>query len=149
MRQTAAALSAWLSSIIATGKMYDPAATFVGIATALVDLGQATTQSNVTEATGHAATRVAITSWSAPYPLIDGRWAVDSGICVFTKTSSDSPETITNWFLNSASSAGTLKAWGDVAPNVPLAVGSAPLSIVVRLTIDPTGRFDASIVWDG
>lgn len=149
MKQTAASMQAWLTTITDTGNLYDPADTYVGVATAVDDQGQATALADVTQATGASATRVLITAWSDPYPMEDGRWAVDGPIAQFQQGGGDDAQTITNWFLADAATLGVLKAWGTVDPPRTLLPDGAIFSIVVRLTIDPDGRFSQEVYWNG
>lgn len=149
MKMTAAVLEAILAAIVDTGAVFDPADTYVGVATAIDDQGQATAQSDVTYALGGAATRVLVTAWSDPYPLNDGRWAVDGPIAAFALTGADVNQIITNWTLSDAATAGVLKSWGVLNNPIELIADGAPLSIVVRITLDPDGRWDASIIWNG
>lgn len=141
IKQTDAVLQAWLTRATGTGGPYDPAALFLGVATALVDNGALTTMSDVTEGTGDLADRVAVTAWSDPYKMNDGRWVVDGPVCPFAVASSSESQTVTHWFLNSASSAGTLKAYASLSTAVPLPDEKKQLNIIPRITIDPAGRF--------
>lgn len=149
MKLTDATLKAYLTSVIATGKMFDPAATYVGVASALTDHQGATVQADVTEATGAMATRQAVTAWGTPYKLDDGRWVVDGPNCTFAPASSVQGQVLSHWFLNSAATAGTLKAFEAFASPVDLPDETKAVTICPRLTIDPAGNFSASIVFGG
>lgn len=149
MKQTDAVLQAWLDRATAVGGPYDPAALFLGVATAVNDMGASTVQADVTEGGGALATRVAVTPWSAAYKMADGRWVKDGPPCSFTPASAAEAATITHWFLNSAAAAGTLKAFGQIGEGVNLPDENHTWTIVPRLTIDPNGRFSAEVTWNG
>lgn len=143
------ALQGILAGITETGNIFDPAATYVGVATALTDNGQLTTMTDVTEGTGDLATRQAVTAWGSPYKLVDGRWAVDGPLMSFRVADNTEAQTITNWFLASASTAGTLRGFGLISPPANLPDEFAEWSIVLRLTVDPDGRWSAEITFNG
>ncbi len=149
MKQVDSVLEAWLTQAIAAGKNYDPAAVFVGVASAITDNGAATVLADVTECTGALATRVGVVAWSAPYKLADGRWAVDGPICEFSPASSAEAQSVNGYFLASLAVAGTLKAFTVFGQAYYLPDETRVLHIVPRLTIDPLGRFGAEIVWNG
>lgn len=149
MQLTEAVLRAILTRMTAAGGPFDPAACFVGVATTIADHGTATVQADVTEPVGDAATRVAITAWSAIYPLSDGRFATDGDLCVFNQGTGDDPVTIQYTFFNTAGAAGTLKGFTPLLPPIDLRDGGAPLSVVPRLTVDPQGNWSADVIWDG
>lgn len=147
MTQTDAVLKAILEKMIAAGGPYDPAALFVGVATAVVDLGVLTTQANVTEATGAMATRVACTPWGSPYKLADGRWVVDGPVCVFAPASAAEAQTLSHVFLNSAAAAGTLKAFKPITPVASMVDENSQFNIHIRLTVDKDGRWDQNVIF--
>lgn len=149
MTQTDAILKAWLTQAIATGGPFDPAALFLGMATAVTDKGGATALGDVTEATGAMATRVAISAWGTPQKMLDGRWCVDAAAKVFKPASSGEAQTLTHAFLVSASTAGTLKAFKALTSPKELVDETRALTYVWRLTIDPNGNFDANVYWNG
>lgn len=153
MKPTTFQLSAILTDIIATGGAMDPAATWVGIATALVDNGTATTMANVTEAVGGVATRVKITTWSAVYIRTGGVPIVDGPVCRFVASGGDTSQVIAYAFLASASTAGSLIGYAALPQTYTLAVGGAALSIVPRLTLpvqaDASVLYGFEVSWDG
>lgn len=149
MIQTNATLLGWLDKAIALGGPYDPAALFIGVATAIEDLGPDTLMVNVTEATGAMATRQALTPWGTPYKLADGRWCVDSKLITFKPLDATENQTINWYFLASAAVAGNLKGFKRVFPGVTLLDQNGHLNFVIRLTIDPLGRFDQDVVFNG
>lgn len=149
MQQTDLILKAWLQRAIAAGGPYDPAALFLGVAVAVTDNGVNTVQADVTEATGDMATRQAIAAWGAPHKLNDGRWCVDAAPKTFLPADSTEAQILSHWFLNTAAAAGTLKAFKPFAPPVNLPDENYSVSITVRLTVDPDGRFDQSVITNG
>lgn len=146
MKQTGAVLKATLEKAIAAGAPYDPAALFLGVYTAIVDNGQDTDMTDVTEGTGDLATRVAVTPWSAVYKLSDGRWCADGPLCTFSPASAAEAQVIVGWFMNSAAAAGTLKSWEPLPSARSLIDENSDLKIIPRLTIDPDGRFSITTV---
>ena len=148
LKQADATLRAWLERAVAVGGPYDPAALFIGVYTAVVDAGAATTLADVTEGTGAIATRQAITAWSAPYKLLDGRWCCDAAGKTFKVASAAEAQIVTGYFLASAAVAGTLKGFDSIAP-ANLSDENRAVTIATRLTIDPLGRFSVSQVWNG
>lgn len=149
MKQTDIVLQEWLTGAIAIGGPYDPAATWVGLASAIDDKGPATAMADVTEAPGGLATRVKVTAWSAPTKLPDGRWCVDGPLCKFTPASAADAGIPSHYFYASALVAGNLKAWHPILPGINLIDNTTALSMVPRLTIDPAGNFEASVVFAG
>lgn len=149
MKLTDATLLAMLEALIDTGAPLDPADTYLGVATALDDLDEATVQADVTYATGAMATRKLITAWGDPYKLADGRWAVDSGLLTFRPASSAEAQTLTHWTLSDAATAGVLKAFGQVSPNANLPDQFSEWGVVVRVTLDPDARWSAEVQFNG
>lgn len=146
---TDAVLSTMLSNLIETGNILDPAAVFVGASPAIDNQGADTVIGDVTEAPGDVGDRVAVTTWTGPYKMQDGRWVVDSPVITFTPAS-DADATIISWvFLASLITAGVLKGFVQLPNPVPLPNEFTTLSVVVRITIDPNGRWSANVVWNG
>lgn len=147
IKQTDAVLQAWLARAIALGGPYDPAALFLGVATAAVDNGAATVQADITEATGAMATRIAVTPWGAPYKLADGRWVADGPVCNFSPLNETEAQVLNWWFLNGAAAAGVLKAFAAISPGKSMNDENSNLAVIPRLTIDPEGRFSAEVIF--
>lgn len=144
-----AAVNDILTDIVKTGATFDPVATFVGLAVAVPGGNPPSALGDLTEATGDLGIRVPITTWSAPYKLQDGRWAVDGPVCKFRPGDASEGQAIQGYFLASALTGGALKAYGPIQPAVPLADENSMLSIVPRISVDPQGRWGAEIVWNG
>lgn len=149
MKMTSAVLKAILDVIVAADGPFDPAAAYLGVFTAIDDKGQATALSDVTQATGDAATRVHVTPWSSSYKLSDGRWVADGPVCAFRIGDSTEHQVIIGWFLASAGTAGTLKAWGLLPQAVELVDEFTGLQVIPRVTVDPAGRWSAEVVYNG
>lgn len=149
MKHTDAVLQAILARAIAAAGPFDPAALFLGVATAITDLGVNTTMAQVTEATGAMLTRVAITPWGTPYKLASGSWVVDGPIAIFAPASAAEAQVLSHWFLASAAVAGTLKSFEALTPARTMSDENSQLNIIPRLTVDPTGNVAVSIVFDG
>jgi len=146
---TDAILMTMLENIIETGNAFDPAALFLGVATAIDDLGAETTMSDITEPTGAMATRVALTPWGSPYKLDDGRWVADAPLAAFSPADATEGTTLVGYFLNTAGAAGTLKGFDFFDAPINLIDEFSQVSIIFRLTIDPEGRWSQSIVFNG
>jgi len=149
MRLTDDQMEAMLANLIDAAAAFDPAATFLGVATALDDQGPITDLADVTQATGAMATRQALTTWGAPYKMADGRWVADSPLRIFSPASAAEAQIITHWFYASLAVAGVLMAWGELADPVSLPDENANLNIVPRITLDPDGRWSAEVVFNG
>lgn len=149
MQLTQAKLDAALGDLIATGATFDPAAVFLGVATAIEPGGLATLLSDLTQATGAMATRQAVTAWGDTMHLVDGSSAVEGPLMTFAPASSSESQTLVAWFLADALTAGNLIAYGLIDPAVPLPDQYNSWNIVLRLTLDPNGQWDASNSWNG
>lgn len=149
MRLTDSVLQAMLAEVIETGAALDPVATWVAVATAITDRGGATAMADVTPPPGAVATRIPITAWVGPYRMNDGRWAVDGPVARFTPASSAEGCTLTHWILADALVAGGLIGWGMLLPPLVLVDATSKASVVVRVTLDPDGRWDVTQAWNG
>lgn len=149
MTLTDAQMRAMLTALTATGGPFDPAATYLGVATAIADHGSATVQADVTAPPGAAATRGVLASFDGPFKLSDGRWVMEAPSQNFGIASSADACILANWFLNSAAAAGTLKGFGSIFPTVSLVDQYSEFQFVFRLVVDPQGRWDASVQWNG
>lgn len=149
LKQTDATLKAWLQRAVAAGGPYDPASLFLGVYTAIVDNGAATDLADVTEGTGDLATRQAISAWGTPYKMVDGRWVVDAAAKTFRVADETEAQIVTGYFLASLVTAGVLKAWDNLATPANLEDEDRAVTIAVRLSIDPLGRFSITQTWNG
>ena len=138
-----------MDAIIAEDAILDPAAVFVGVATAITPQGLATLLADLTEPNATAFPRQPVTAWSDPYNLNDGRRVVDGPLMHFTPDSTDHGATLVAWFLADAVTAGNLLAFGLIEPNIPLPGPGSVWSIVPRVTVDPDGRWSAEITYNG
>lgn len=149
MQLTDTQMVAVLTDLTATDASFDPAKVFVGVATTLDDHGAETVQADVTYATGAMATRQAITTWGDPYKLNDGRWAVDGPLLSFRPASSSEAQALSWWTLSTLATAGVLRAYQPIAPPASLADEFAEWSLILRLTVDPNGKWSAEIAFNG
>jgi len=149
MSATTLMASKALADLIKTGNVLDPAAVFVGAATAIADKGGMTTMADVQEATGQMATRLPITTWGTPYNLADGRSVVDSPTKVFSPLDATEQQVLTYFFLADALVGGNLLYFELLPSAAAMADENDRLSVVVRMTVDPTGRWSASVSWNG
>ena len=149
MQLTAAQRDAVLADMIAAGKAFDPVAVFVGVYTAIADHGLNTVIGDLTPPPTSVAVRQAITAWSAVHELLNGCAVVDGPAMSFSPASSADATVVTGWYLASAISAGTLLGYGYFPSPVALPDQFSQAGIVVRLTLDPNGQWDANVYFDG
>lgn len=141
--------NAILDALIATDGALDPAATFIGIATAIVNNGVNTVMSDVTPAPEGLAEAVALATYGAPYTLDDGRRVVDAALKQFRPAAPDEACVVVGWYLADTETDGNLLAFDVLPEPIPLPDENKSMSVVVRITVDPAGRWDASVVIDG
>lgn len=139
-------IDAILAALIATGGPFDPAGTWVGVFQSIDPHGIDTVLGDLTMPTGAAATRQAI-AWGAPHVLTDGSAVVDATARVFTPAGAEEGS-VAGIYLADALTAGNLLAYAPEAPPVPIDA-THPYSVVVRLVVDPTGRWSVSFSWNG
>lgn len=149
MQLTQTTLTTGLSDLVATGNAFDPAATFLGVATALTNNGLNTTMSNVTPATGAMSARTKMSPWTGPYLTIAGQAYLIGPEAVFSPASSAEAQTLAAWFLSSASVAGNLLGFGVINPPVNLPNSTRQWGIVMRLSLDSNGVWDVSVAFNG
>lgn len=146
---TKAQLSALMAAIIATDGPWDPAGVFLGVAVTVVDHGVDTTLADLTMPPTSVAVRQAITTWSAEYTQIDGTHVVEAPTKHF-KPSTDADATVISvWYLADAITAGNLLGYGLMPAAISLANATRQASVVARLCLDPAGRWDQTVVWNG
>jgi hypothetical protein len=138
-----------LAAIIATGKVYDPAACFMGLFTAIVDNGNKTTLSNLTLGTGSLATAVALGTWGSPYFLTGGNPVVDAAEVLFRPADSSEGGVFVGFYLATAATAGTLIEFIYFAQPITLVDNTSQLTVVKRLSVDTAGAWDQSEYWNG
>lgn len=149
MQLTQTQLDAALGDMIATGGAFDPAATFVGVATAVNGQGLLTLMSDLTKATGAMATAVAVTAWSDVYHLGDGRSAVDGPLMTFAPANAGESQVLTAWYVGNLATSTVLYGYGAISPPAILTDEFHSWSIVLRLTLDPSGQWSAEVTFDG
>lgn len=141
--------NAILTNIIATGRAYDPADTFVGVFVQITDNGLDTVLADLTLGTGDLLTRTAVTAWGTPYDLTDGRRVVDGPAIEFRPADETEGTVVRGWYFANASSAGDVLAWGLFPAPVTLVDENSAVTVIPRLTVDPDGRWDAAVVFNG
>ncbi|HEV2461714.1 MAG TPA: hypothetical protein VGS80_25435 [Ktedonobacterales bacterium] len=146
MQLTLAQLEACLAELIAAGKAFDPAATYMGLFTAISDKGLNTALSDLTLAPGTLGPALAVGAWSAQYQLIGNQQVVDGPLLGWVPASSADECTVMGWYFASAASAGVLLGFGYLPAPVTLAYPDSALKIVPRLTLDPAGMWSAEVV---
>lgn len=139
-RSTAASM---LAALIAGAPWLAP---FAGLASAIDNQGIDTTLLDLTPVVGAAGVRQAII-WGTPYELADGSAVVDSETLVYTPAGVEE-DSVAAVYIATLVAAGTLMAF--MPESVPVAIRALrPYSLVVRLTLDPVGRWSVSLSWDG
>jgi len=149
MQLTAAQLRAQLAALIGTGDPFDPAATFIGLGTAVTGRGQNTALSDITLATGGQAATQAVTAWTGPFQSADGKWYMEGPLMTFANVSGDPGNTISVWYASSASTSGTLKGYGPISPAIVCPDQYHPVNFVMRVVVDDLGKWSAEVYWDG
>jgi len=149
MQLTLATLMAALGDIIATGKAFDPAATFIVPFTGIADSGLATLLADVTLAPGTLATPVAVTAWGDQYGLIGGQQVVDGPPTVWAPASSADDCVVIGFAWVDSATPTTLKGFEYLETPVNLAYPNTSDTFTPRLTLDPNGMWSASVNWDG
>lgn len=135
-----------LAALIATGGPYDPAGLWVGVYQSIVDNGIETVMADVTAPTGAAATRQAVT-WGTPYQLTDGSAVVDSTAKIFRPTGSETGVAAGAYLADALTSGNLLQYFRENDPaNID---ASHPYTVILRLVVDPAGRWSLSFGWDG
>jgi len=138
-----------LSAMIETGNILDPAAVFVGVFSAIVDTGRNTLLADITRPDGTGFDLTAVTTWGAVHDLIDGRRATDAPAKVFAPTDDTEATTVLGWYTASAATAGNLLQFGYFDAPVALPDEFSQVTVIVRITVDPEGRWDATVSIDG
>lgn len=144
---TSGARDAILSALIAGGGPFDAAILQIGVATGIVNNGLAEVNADLTLPPGGMATKQALTSWGTPYTMGDGRRVVDAPAKEFRPASSAEACVIVGWYLSTASLV--LKAYAYTDAPIALPDQTRAMTVIVRLTVDPAGRWDASVIVDG
>lgn len=144
-----ATLAAVAGDVVATGGAFDPTGCFLGVGTALVDLGTATELTNITQATGGLATRQEVTAWSGPFTMADGTIYYEGPRMIFHPSSEDAGSILVVWFLATALTAGELIAYGAITPPANLSLSTDAWTIVLRITIGAGAVGSAEIQANG
>lgn len=148
MQITQAVLFDSLDALVATGGPFDPAALWLGVASVIVNNGLNTVLADITPGIGTLATRKAIATWGPTYLTKNGLASADAPALTFTPTTSADADTIVGWYLADALTAGNLVGFGLLPLPVTLNGPENILTIAMRLTQDPLGRWDATVSWD-
>lgn len=149
MEATSRLVQGVLAAAVAAGKILDPAAVFVGL---YVDGPDPSPPDAVTAFTLPDATdvpTVAVTTWSDPYLLDDGRWAIQSPLVSFRLPDATNAFTASGWYLSTALTGGNILGWEAFGVPIPLPDEFHEVSLVVRITRDTSGGWAATVVIDG
>jgi hypothetical protein len=138
-----------MAGIIEAGNILDPAAVFIGVFSAINDVGRATILADITRPTGLGFNLTAVTTWGAQHNLTDGRRAVDAPVKVFSPVDNTEATTVLGWYVASAATAGTLYQFGYFPSAIPLPDESSQVTVVLRFTVDPNARWDATVSING
>lgn len=146
---TVTARNGIMAGIIEAGNIFDPAAVFIGVFTAINDQGINTAIADITRPEGTGFDLTAVTTWGAAHDKPDGRRMVDAPVKVFRPTDETEAATVIGWYAASAATAGNLLAFGYFDAPVALPDENFAVSVVYRLTVDPLGRWDATVEYNG
>lgn len=146
MQLTQAQLDACLGDIIATGKAFDPATTFVGVITAITAGGLSTTLGDCTLGTDGIAAWQEVTTWGSIRHLDSGASAVNGPEMSFAVTNSSDAQTIVAVGIGDASVPTTLHGYILLPEPVPLPDQYHPFVFTFVLSLDPAGQWDASCI---
>ena len=149
MKFVLATLQAIIAAMVAEDGPFDPATTDVGLALDINDRGMDTVMADVTKPQGNAGARKAVTAWSGPYRLSDGRIAYDANLVFWAAASDDDSQVVKYFYLSDHATGNTLKAFKLLDQQVELRYLGTRLSVVVRLCVDPSGRWDVSVHFNG
>lgn len=138
-----------MTNVTAGGRIYDPAAVFVGLFTALTPRGVNTVIGDLTEPTGDPGDRQAVTAWGTAYLLNDGSVVRDGPLISWRPADDTEACTVLGWFWATADSAGSLLEYAFFDNPIPLPDETYAVNIVPRLVVDPSGTWEASVVIDG
>jgi len=138
-----------MAGITEAGNILDPAAVFVGVFESIVNNGLATVIGDVTQPAGDPGDRSAVTTWAAANVMTDGRLVRDAPARVFRPADDTESTTVQGWYIASAATDGTLLGFGFFTTPIPLPDENSSVTVVVRVTVDPDGRWDASEWWNG
>lgn len=148
MQLTSFALASALEDLIAASGIFDPAAVYVGIYQSVVDQGLNTTFADITPCTGSLAPLQEVTEWGPVYTDKSGVEVTDAGVMRFQPTTEADAQTAAGIYLMSAATGGNFLGFVPFATSVVLNGPQNILSVVFRLTLDPTGQWDATVTWD-
>jgi len=138
-----------IAALIAEDGPLDPANMRVGIYTAIVDNGLTTVLDDLTLAPGSLATPLTFTAWSEPYVMTDGRRVVDSEALVFRPASGADFCVVIGWYLALDGTPDVLLLYNTMAESVNLPSTDSQMTLIVRFTLDPLGRWGAEAVING
>lgn len=149
MTPTDLLLEGLLADVTAAGKTLDPAGVFAGLYEDGPDPSPPVTAADFTlpDATDFPA--VAVTAWTDPFQLTDGRWAIQSNLLTWRPPDDTNAFSAVGWYLADAATAGNILGWEPISPAVPLPDETREVSLVVRVTFDPQGNWSASVVING
>lgn len=148
MQLTNYSLGKALEDMIGASGVFDPANVFVGCYSAVNNLGLNTTMSDVTPCTGSLAPLQEVTDWSPVYQEKSGMDVVDGPIMRFSPTTPADAQEVVGVYLTDSADGGDLLGVIPLPAPVQLLGPQNILSFVVRLTLDPSGTWDASVTWD-
>lgn len=129
----------------AAGKVLDPADVFAGL---YIDGPTPSPPVTVDDFTLPDATDVpakAVTAWTDPFELIDGRWCIQSNLLTWRLPDADNAFAAGGFYLADALTGGNVLTWVAFGTPINFPDENSEYSLVVRLVLDPTGEWDASV----
>lgn len=137
-----------LTDAVAVGKTLDPAAVFVGLYIMGPTVNPPVLSTDFTLPDATDAPAKAVTAWTAPFKLLDERWAIQGNLLTWRLPDADNAFTAAGFYLSDALVAGNVLAWEPISPNINLPDAFHEMSIVPRLTLDKMGTWGANIIID-
>lgn len=139
-----------LAALIGAAAPYDPAGCWLGLFKSIVDKGVNTLLTDLTMPATSLAVRQPITTYGTAYVLSNGCAVIDGPLMNFRPASGADADTVLGWYLADALAAGNLLQFGYLSQGaVHLADNTQSVSAVFRLTVDPSGQWDASVTFNG
>lgn len=138
-----------LNSLGLVGGAYEEGTLYLGLFTAINDAGLATLFSDLTLPPAGGLDPGFLDPFGEPYVMTDGRAVLDAPPVVFRPNDSTEAATVLGWWLANDPVTGDLQQFGYFDQPVALPDEFSALSVVFRVTVDPNGRWDATISYDG
>ena len=125
-----------IDHIFGGGNYTRPATLYLGLSTTTISA----TGTNITEPSGNGYARVSITNNTTNFPVsttVGGKAVKTNGVTLQFPEATGAWGTVTNWFLSTASSGGTIVAYGVLGTSRAIIATDIPIvqanQLVIRL----------------